>query len=158
MTQDGNELLLSSEACVDLMKTAFEKHAFFRMRVKGFSMWPFIKNRDIVTICAPAHINIYTGMVAAFSHPKTKKLIIHRVIGRNSLHFYIKGDNVTGPDGVIPMQDIIGIITGVERHGKKCLCGLGIERHVIALLSRINLFPSLLRLRKLPMFLKRRFI
>jgi hypothetical protein len=108
-------------------------------------MSPFIKNSDVVTISPIVDSSPRFGDVIAFIHPKTDKLIIHRVVRKIENACLVKGENTLEPDGLIERRNMIGIITRVERKGKKVLFGLGPERFLIALLTRKNLLLPVLR-------------
>lgn len=89
-----------------------------RMMARGFSMYPLIRDRDVITIHPPAECGPLIGEVAAFIFPGSEKLIVHRIIGKSGSNYLFKGDNVATPDGYIPSEDILGIVTRVERKGK----------------------------------------
>lgn len=139
---DGGEGTLSMDVLVGLLHAVVEKGKAFRVRAFGFSMHPFIKNRDIITISPLPSGRPRLGDVAAYIHPDTGKLVVHRVIGFSGDLCLIKGDNVPCPDGQMPKACIQGYITRVERDGRDVLLGLGPERYLIALLSRNNLLRS----------------
>jgi signal peptidase I len=135
---------LSGEFLLDLIKAVHEKKASFRCCVKGFSMSPFVKDGDIITI-APKQISpVLRGDIAAFVHPLTGKLVVHRVIKKEGDSLRIRGDNLPADDGLIPESNILGTVTKVERDGKKVCLGLGVERHIIALFSERSLLRGLL--------------
>ena len=119
--------------------------AYFRFRVRGFSMNPFIKNGDIVTISPLFNLSTVFGRPVAFIHHEIDDLIVHRVVGKIGNRYFIKGDSSFKIDGLIPRKDILGVVTKVERQGKKIIFGLGIERFIIAFLNRINLFRFIFR-------------
>jgi hypothetical protein len=107
-------------------------------------MSPFLKNGDVVTV-SPCSVPPSIGHVVAFLHPRRGSLTIHRVIGRKKDSYLIRGDNTLEPDGYIQKKGILGIVTQVERDGKRVLLGQGPERTLIALLNREGLlFPFLL--------------
>jgi ribosomal protein S18 acetylase RimI-like enzyme len=58
----------------------------------------------------------------------------------------VSGDNSPETDGIIKLEDMIGIITRIERNGRDVHLGLGVERTLIAILSRGN---GLLELKKM---------
>jgi len=107
-------------------------------------MSPFIKDSDVVTISPMSNASPGFGDVIAFIHPKTDKLIIHRVVRKIGDACLVKGENAFEPDGVIERKNIIGIITKVERKGRRVFFGLGPERFLIALLTRKNLLLPIL--------------
>lgn len=130
---------------VELAKEVLSKGAECRLQVKGYSMSPFIKDNDVVTISPVSEASPGLGDVIAFVHPKTERLLIHRVVGKSGDACLVKGENALEPDGLIERKDIVGIITRVERKGRKVLLGLGPERVLIALLTRTNLVLPVLR-------------
>ncbi len=138
------ELSLSNAALTKLIQDAITKEASFRFQAKGFSMLPFIRDGDVITIAPLSCSFMAFGDSVAFIHPKTGNLVIHRIISRHGNSYMIKGDNIFKPDGLITREDILGYVASVERNGKKALFGLGPERFLIALLSRVNVFCFLL--------------
>jgi signal peptidase I len=132
----GGILSLSGPALLDLLRAVLDKRVPFRFTARGFSMSPFIKDGDVVTVspCAPRAIRY--GDVVAFVNPCHERLAVHRVVGISQDARLIKGDNTPEEDGWIPPARILGRVTRVERDGKRVRLGLGIERVVIAFLAR----------------------
>jgi hypothetical protein len=138
----GKEMALSGSALLELMQGVLAKGMPFRFQARGWSMTPFIRDGDVILIAPLLNTKPRLGDVLAVRHPKTDKLIVHRVIGKNDQAWLIQGDNLSGEgDGWVPMEKIMGRVTRVERNGKKVWLGLGPERYGIALFSRIGLFP-----------------
>ena len=149
MTQSSELMahhLLGSEVLPELVTEVVSKGVECRLQAKGYSMSPFIKDSDVVTISPMSESSPGFGDVIAFIHPKTDRLIIHRVVRKIRGACLVKGENALEPDGLIERNHMIGIITGVERKGRKVLFGLGPERLLIALLTRTNLLRPVLRL------------
>lgn len=122
----------------DLMQAVIEKDASFRFRARGFSMYPFIKDRDMITL-EPLHRPLKNGDVVAFRQPHADKLAVHRIVSAKGGSFLVKGDNVPEPDGLIPLEDIFAVAAAVERKGERVGGGLGSARGLLAFLSRHNL-------------------
>ncbi|MDD2751749.1 MAG: S24/S26 family peptidase [Candidatus Omnitrophica bacterium] len=137
------ELFLSGKALAELMLATLEKKAFFRFQVKGFSMSPFIRDGDVVTISPLSCAKSVFGKAVAFIHPCAEKLIIHRVIRDLPGHYLIKGDSLFWPDGFIPKKNLLGFVSKIERNGKKIRLGLGKEQFLIVFLSRERILPLL---------------
>jgi len=149
MTQSSELMthhLSDSEVLPDLVMEVVSKGVKCRLQAKGYSMSPFIKDSDMLTISPIVDSSPGFGDVIAFIHPRTEKLIIHRVVGKIGDACLVKGENALEPDGLIERKHMIGIITGVERKGRKVFFGLGPERFLIALLTRTNLLRPVLRL------------
>jgi hypothetical protein len=136
---------LSMAALIELLRAVTEKGKPFRFQATGFSMYPFIRNLDTITVSPlPAGGRCRLGDVVAFLKPGTEKLAVHRVIRKKGDCYLIRGDNTPEPDGLISAARMLGYVTNVERGGRQIRVGLGPERAVIACLSRKDLIrPSL---------------
>ena len=134
------ELNLSNSGLLSLMTAVFTKGLPFRFRARGWSMAPFIKDGDIITVNPLKDRKPGLGDVMAFVHPETNQVVVHRIIAKRSTGFIIQGDSVGDhPDGLIPKENILGRVVDVHREGRNIWLGLGLERYIIALLSRIGL-------------------
>jgi len=142
-TKKREELSLSSQQLEKLMRGVLGKGACFRFQGKGFSMSPFIKDGDVLTIAPLQGSTPGFGDVVVFTHPNTGKLIIHRIIGKRAGSFFAKGDNAPEEDGLISRTAILGQVAKVERDGKEPLLGLGPDRFIIAFVTRNGLLPFL---------------
>lgn len=103
-------------------------------------MSPFIRDNDVVTVCPRLHVSPRFGDVVAFVDPLTKRLIIHRIIGKKDNSYIIRGDNTTDYADLVTQSSIIGYVRNVVRSGKKVVVGLGPERFFVALLMRGKVF------------------
>ena len=137
------ELSLSGEAMTGLLQAVLDRRVPFKFKARGFSMSPFIRNGDVVTISPLLDYSIGFGKSAAFIHPQTGKLVIHRIVGQNGSRYLIKGDRSTEADGLIPRKNILGAVTRVERGDRKVRIGMGLERYIIVFLSRTRILSCL---------------
>ncbi len=135
---------LSGPALVELLRAVLGEEASVRFLAKGFSMLPFIKNEDVVTLSPLQGTSPAVGDVIAFVHQGTDKLSIHRVVGEKGEFYIAKGDNIREADESVPRENILGFVTRVERDRKKVCLGLGPERFLIAFLSRRGLLLPLI--------------
>ena len=124
---------------VILMASVLQKGKPFRFCAAGFSMSPFIKDGDILTLIPASQPHLRLGAVAAIVSPLSAKLAVHRFIACQDDQCLFKGDNGTRPDGWVSNDDIIGVVTRVERAGKPIRFGGGWARGLIAWLSRHNI-------------------
>jgi len=157
-TEGRPELSLGSRPFKELLIEVLHKGAAFRFRAKGFSMSPFIKDTDIITVAPLSGDKPRLGDVVAFLNTDTEELVIHRVIGKmDDSHFFIMGDNLPTRRHLVTISQILGKVEKVERGGRAVALGLGPEKMLIALLSsRRLLLPVLLPLWKvIRPFLKR---
>lgn len=134
-------VFLNGEALAEILSATFSKQACFRFKARGFSMFPFIRDNDILTVSPLSLIEPSFGQAVAFIHPATNKLVVHRIVGSYSGSYLIKGDNSLTPDGIIPMENILGCVSKIERDGRPILVSLGKERFFIGWLSRKRFFP-----------------
>jgi len=116
-----------------LMAAVLEKGVPFRFTAAGYSMTPFIRDGDVITV-APGRIRF--GDTVAFLSPRSGKLTVHRVIRISRDGYLIKGDNSLEPDGIVPRTNLLGRVVGVEHGSRYVGIGLGVERVAIAFLSR----------------------
>ena len=140
---------LSMPGLVELLRAVLGNGVSVRFRARGFSMSPFIKDNDIVTLTPLRNQKPGLGDVLAFVPPETNHLLIHRVIEKSNGTYRFKGDNTLEADGSISGTHLLGRVKRVERDGRKIYLGLGPERILIALLNRNGfLSPLLVPLRK----------
>ncbi|MCX5706131.1 MAG: S24/S26 family peptidase [Candidatus Omnitrophica bacterium] len=139
----AEELTLSATALSALMQAALAKEAFFRFKAKGFSMQPFIKDGDIVTVSPANGAALGRGQTVAFIRPGGK-LVIHRIVACLENGYLIKGDSCFTNDGLVKKEDILGYVSEVKRNDRAIFLGLGRERVAIAVLSRIKILPCIL--------------
>jgi len=140
------EILLSGNKFIDLLQAAMDKKASFRFQAKGFSMSPFIKNGDFLTVSALGNADAGIGKIIVCVRPKNRMLIVHRVVGKNKNGYILKGDNIFNIDSLVHYDDVLGVVSSIERNGRPVLFGLGWERVIVAFFSRIKVFPVVSRL------------
>jgi signal peptidase I len=132
----GGELSLSNLGQKELLLAMMEKDAALRTVARGFSMHPFIHDKDILTL-SPIRDKIPAiGDVVAFTQPLTGRLAIHRIISKTEKGWIIKGDNCLEPDGIVPEDKIIGRVSRIERGEKDVKLGVGKISVLIAILNR----------------------
>jgi signal peptidase I len=144
-TERGHERSLGNRPFQELLIDVFRKGAAFRFKAKGFSMSPFIKDSDVITVAPVSKHRPRLGDVVVFINPDTEKLVIHRVVGkRDKYTVFTRGDNIPFQKHLVPLSQILGMVKRVERKGRAVALGLGPEKALIALLSRQRLLLPLL--------------
>jgi hypothetical protein len=107
-------------------------------------MKPFIRNGDVLTISPKSKIKPSFGTVVAFVSAENQNLLIHRIIKVAAHSFLIKGDNsYEKTDGWINLSQILGCVTRIERDQRDIRFGLGVERYLLAFLSRLKLLKMI---------------
>jgi hypothetical protein len=139
-----NELSLSGAAVTRLLKAVIERGKPFKFKARGWSMSPFIRDGDILTLSPPSTPFPQKGDVLGVLDPGTDKLVVHRVVGMKNGKYLIKGDSAEKKDArSFGLNRICGHVTRVERNGKPVRFGLGPERRAIALLSQVPVVMKL---------------
>ena len=114
----------------------------FRFEARGYSMLPFIRDGDVVTIAPLRGRRARFGEVVAFAGP-AGGLVVHRVTARRQGVYEIRGDHLSGSDDVVPFAGVLGAVTRVERRGRPVRLGLGPERVLVGGLVRLGLLRPL---------------
>ena len=140
--QRGNDVL------TPLVRELLSEGRSVSIEVDGHSMTPFIRRGDLVTVRPRRDSRPSRGDVLLFV-PDSRRFIIHRHVGWVKGRVVPRGDCAPASDAPIPLEDVLGKVTQVERQGRRIWAGLGPERWVVAWLSRIGLLGRLARLRAL---------
>jgi len=126
------------------MRAILDKDIPCRFEARGFSMRPFILDGDKVTVSPRPREEINPGDVVAYCQPKEGGLVVHRVVARSQAGYQVQGDNALEGDGLISPEQLLGLVTRVERRGRTVRLGQGPERRLIAWLARRDLLRPLL--------------
>jgi hypothetical protein len=136
----------------DLVRAVLMQGQAFRFRAGGRSMTPFIRDGDTLTVTPIGNRMPRFGEVVAYASPGEQKLVVHRNAGRVREGYLMLGDALGGnADGVMGVESLLGRVSRVERDGKPVRLGLGPERILIAVFSRLGLMSKLLRARAILM-------
>lgn len=140
----GTEVSLSSPAFKEILTAVIGGGFSLRFQAKGFSMSPFIRDGDVITVAPMSEALPKIGGVVAFFNPQFGKVMVHRIVGKKKGSFLIRGDNSPAPDGMIAREHILGQVRKVERQGKKVSLGIDYGIYGIAFLSRRGILIPLL--------------
>jgi hypothetical protein len=138
----GGEYALSGAGLLELMSAALARGACFRFTARGFSMDPFVRDGDVLTV-ARLRRRPGLGQVVAVRGPATGRLVVHRVVAHASGGVLVRGDGAGQADGVTAPRDVLGVVVSVERGGRRVRLGRGLERLPLAALSRAGLLAPL---------------
>jgi len=136
--QTPKENIMPNRQFAILMQDVIKKGKAFRFQASGFSMAPFIKDGDILTLVGIKDQDVGKGDILAFHNPFHGKLTVHRVVTCKNNQLLMKPDNGETLDGWINFENVIGIVRSIERNGNPVKFGLGWEKRLIARLSRKN--------------------
>lgn len=114
-----------------------------RIKARGASMLPLLRNGDVVTVTPAAPTDIRVGDVICYESVPGA-LMIHRVVARAGDHLVAKGDALGSVESVSRAR-VLGKITVVERSGRPMrldTLAARLRNRVMATLSRRTpLFP-----------------
>jgi len=137
-SRTGNELSLSGAAAAKLLRAIIQRGKPFKFKASGWSMSPFIRDKDIITLSPCSTAFPQKGDVVGVMDPDTGKLVVHRIVGMNNGRYWIKGDNAKNKEpGSFGRDRLCGHVTRVERDGKPVWFGAGFEKRAIAVLSQV---------------------
>lgn len=139
----GDELPLSNLGQLELLRAMMERGLPFRTRVLGTSMKPAVRDEDIVTIVPLGDCDPEVGEVVAFVPSDADRLVLHRIVSRESAGWLLRGDNCSKGDGVIGREGILGRVVRIEREGRDVRFGLRQGGPAMAWLSRTGLLRVL---------------
>lgn len=133
---DGGTLALTGATLREFLAAVLERRAAFRFIARGHSMSPFIRDGDAITVspCPPRQLRV--GEVAACRSTAGDGLFVHRVVGRSGPGYLVRGDNAPTADGPVAADDVLGIVTLVERRGRVVHAAVGPSARLVAALSR----------------------
>ncbi len=109
---------LSAPMVMELIEAVHEKGASFRFQARGYSMTPSIRDGDVITISPLKNIMPRRGDVVAFRHPDRPQMLVHRVLHARKRNIISRATIAPEGDGWVPAENILGLITHVERRGK----------------------------------------
>ena len=109
----------------ELLSSSLEAGAEARIAVDGRSMLPLIRPGDTLVIGAPSVEGPRRGDVVAVRGMPAGGLLLHRVVRRTGQTLEIRGDNTAVGNGEFQVGEIIGVVTAVERGGRRVWYGAG---------------------------------
>jgi hypothetical protein len=114
-----------------------------RVEVTGHSMAPFVRGGDVVTIAPCRRLSL--GDVVAFT--SDGRLTVHRIVEWTDSGLLARGDVAPSADPPFTREEVLGVVTAVERGGRRVRLGLGLGSRAVAWLSRHGWLRRLARVR-----------
>jgi hypothetical protein len=143
-TINAEEYPIPGPLLLELLQAVISKGVPFRFKARGWSMTPFIRDGDVITVSPFSRSDLSIGSIVAFKRPGAEQLVVHRIVAKHKKFVYTIGDGILNQaDGWIPVENIIGLLTRIERNGRRVWLGLGLERYLIAYFSRKGWLNSL---------------
>ena len=123
-----------------------------RVRVTGMSMWPLLHHlRDTVVIVPPTELHF--GDIILYDR-RNGKYALHRVVHKKRDSFTMAGDNQWYLDRNLSYNQVVGIVTEINRNGRNISCK-NLLIKIYALLVAFFSFPRIYLwriIKKLPLF------
>ena len=132
----GGALGLSGAMLREFLAAVLDRRAAFRFTARGFSMSPFIRDGDAVTVSPCSGRPLRPGDVVACRVVAGDSVFVHRVVSHSGDRYLVRGDNAESPDGLVGLDDILGVVTLVERRGRVVHTAIGPTGRLVAALSR----------------------
>jgi signal peptidase I len=150
MIESGrHDVITDNEAVAGLLTDALRAGRSFSFRAGGFSMSPFIKDGDLITVSPFGNMPPGRGDIVAFLATAQDGLTVHRIIKRQGIDFIMKGDSNRAADMPVSGSNLLGRVTGIRRRKTERYLGLGPESPLLAAMSRAGILMPLLRLARL---------
>ncbi len=113
----------------------------------GRSMYPTLRDCDIVVCSAPRRGRLRRGDVVLFRSPDDGRWIVHRICGISGAAVATRGDaNPSADDRPLPIDAVEGRVIAVERGGRRVrVPGGRIGRFSVVLLRAYHRRRSMLR-------------
>jgi hypothetical protein len=124
------ELIIPSADFYSLSLEILEEGAALRFRAHGRSMFPFIRDGDILEVQKAGPDRIFPGCIALY-RTDGGSLLAHRVIGREAgvnSRWVTRGDARFVPDPPLEESQLLGIVSSVERNGRILRMDKGFRR------------------------------
>src|SRR3974377_743550 len=102
------ELPLGGRDLVGLIDAVLKRGSSVALKATGCSMYPFIRDGDVLHLSPTAADSICLGDVVAFRKSVGEGMMVHRVAGKVGSRYLLRGDGCAEPDGLIPETDILG--------------------------------------------------
>lgn len=115
---ENNELVLSGNELLGLIKDVQKKGGSLRFRAGGYSMKPSIRNNDLIKISPLPERGIFKGDIVLFRKSENSQIVVHRIVKKRADSYLVKGDNSLEDDGWITGDKIHGIVSEIKRNGR----------------------------------------
>ena len=98
---------------IPLIKEFLQLGSCVRMTATGSSMWPFLRNGDIIEISSIGNLPVRPGEIVLAIH--RERYLLHRVIQINMRGIFIAGDAQSYFQGPIAPDMVLGRVVALQR-------------------------------------------
>lgn len=140
------QMMISNDTFFANVEAALSEGNKVRIRVKGISMLPMLRNGiDEVVLTPINNSGLKTGGIYLFRF--NGRHVLHRLIGMDGNMVSFKGDNTTGLPETCAKEDVVGVVTEIWR--RKPLRGLYAKLR--GLFTKTGETPSISAYRSIPL-------
>jgi len=100
----------------DLAAQLLRRGKRLRIKARGGSMVPFLRDGDVALVTPTAGSEVGVGDVVCYEMPPGR-LFLHRVIARDRDRVVAKGDALPFTE-VVERAQLLGTVVAIERHGR----------------------------------------
>ena len=100
----------------DLAAQLLRRGKRLRIKARGGSMVPFLRDGDVALVTPTAGSEVGVGDVVCYEMPPGR-LYLHRVIARDRDRVVAKGDALPFTE-VVERAQLLGTVVAIERHGR----------------------------------------
>jgi len=116
---ESGEFVISGNELMKLLTDIQKKNGSIRFTAEGTSMTPAIRHGDRITVSPVPGRQLRRGDIILFRKGDDRQIVVHRVISVKGEKLLPRGDNAEEDDGWISSDMIHGLVTGVERNGRR---------------------------------------
>lgn len=124
------------DAFAELSREILRAGKGVRFRAHGASMWPLVRDGDVLLV-QPARPHALRPGDVVLCSSEPGRLLVHRVIAvarrPDGPLFTVQGDAAASPDGALPAAQIFGRVAAIERSGRR----MAMDGAVMTLLGRL---------------------
>lgn len=112
--------ILDQNAFASLSAELIESAGRLRFRAHGRSMWPFVRDGDVLLVTKVGVDQLRVGDIV-LHQAATGAVLAHRVVGRDGEGRWLtRGDALIPLDPPVVSERLLGRVACVERHGRSC--------------------------------------
>ncbi|MCX6544997.1 MAG: S24/S26 family peptidase [Acidobacteria bacterium] len=113
-------MILPSRDFMPVVRAALERGQRVKMTVTGTSMWPFLRNEDVVELKPAGGLRLGDMVLVQAAPPDTsERYVLHRVVRmQGGGTFVLRGDAQPHCEGPFAPNAALGVVTTVWRHGR----------------------------------------
>lgn len=144
-------MIVPSRELMPLVRDALGRGQRVRMTVTGTSMWPFLRDGDVVELEPAGTLRVGDVVLVETARDGTAHYVLHRVVRVGEGTFFLRGDAQADAEGPFTSADVLGRVTAASRHGRVRALDRGVWRVAGRLWLGIHpLGRDLFRLARLP--------